>query len=198
MQGKSGNKKAVWYWVAAACLLLALLIPWFLANEKESVLVKTNSGQKHIQSSSARLLQPGHKDTSAVISSVPVEKKLPAISAAKSNEINSLVDHNAIRLIIVQDKKEKEAFISQKIANNAVMPVDTGIRIVAILPEKKKLTVVHINELGDPIAETPNIARYSERHSFQLKLMNQEVYTNPLPSGSTGFNIFKPKNAPSN
>ena len=83
-------------------------------------------------------------------------------------------------------------------ANNAVVPVDSAISIVAILPEKKKLKVVHINELSDPIAELPGITRYAERHSFQLKLINQEVYSSPPSSGNTGFNIFKTKNAPSN
>ena len=96
-------------------------------------------------------------------------------------------------------QKEKEEFITQQITNNALQPVDTAINIVAILPEKKKLKVVHINELGDPVEETPNIARNYEHHSFQVKLINQEVYTSPPPSsGNTGFNIFKTKTAPSN
>jgi hypothetical protein len=200
MQGKSRNKKAVWYWAAAACLLLALIIPWlFVANKKESELVKNNSVQKQIQPSSSHLLPAINKQTTAVISSQSNEKKLPALSIEKSNKINSLVNHNKIPLKIVRDKKEKEEFITQKITNNAVVPVNTAISIVALLPEKKKLKVVHINELGDPVAEAPIIARNYEHRSFQIKLINQEVYTSPPPSsGNTGFNIFKTKNVPSN
>ena len=183
----------------AACLLLTLLIPWFLANKKESVLVKNNSVQKQIQPSSSRLLTESNNDTSAVISSLPVEKKLPALSVEKSNKINSLFDHNIIHFKIVQDKKENEEFITQKITIKAVVPVDAAISIIAILPEKKKLKVVHINELGDPVTEIPNFVRNYEHHSFQVKFLNQEVYTSPSSySGNTRFNIFKTKNPSSN
>jgi len=59
--------------------------------------------------------------------------------------------------------------------------------------------VVHINELGDPVTEIPNVVRNYEHHSFQVKLLNQEVYTSPSSySGNTGFNIFKTKTVPSN
>ena len=75
------------------------------------------------------------------------------------------------------------------------MPVDTTISIVANLPEKKKLKVVHVNELGDPVSESPNIARYSEQHSFQFKIMNQEVYTRSSSAVTQkGFKIFTTKN----
>jgi hypothetical protein len=199
MQGKSRNKNAVWYWAAAACLLLSVLIPAFLADKKAGVLVKNNSIQKQIQSSSSRLLKESNNDTSAVISSLPVEKKLPALSPERSNKINSLFNHNILGVTIIQDKKEKEEFTTQKITNNAVAPVDTAISIVAILPGRKKLKVVHINELDDSVTETPNIARNYEHRSFQVKLINQGVYTSPPPSsGNTGFNIFKTKNLPSN
>ena len=51
---KRGNKRPVWYWPAAACLLLALIIPWFfLANKNDTAVVNNNSVQKPIQSSSS-------------------------------------------------------------------------------------------------------------------------------------------------
>ena len=83
----------------------------------------------------------------------------------------------------------------------AIVPplVDSSVGVkLAMAPVKKKLKVVHINELGDP-EETSNTARYSEHHSFQLKLINPEVYSiSSLPSNSIGFNIFKSKNPFSN
>ena len=63
--------------------------------------------------------------------------------------------------------------------DNAVAPVDTAIAIVTILPEKKKLKVVHINELGDPVTVSPNIARNSRTPFFQVKFINQEINTKP-------------------
>src|SRR5450755_2342791 len=107
MQGKPLNKRAVWYWAAAACLLLALLIPLlFLENKKGNELVKNNSTQNKVQSSSSHLLLPRNKDTSAIISSQSTETKLPALPGGKINKINSLVNHNIISFKIVRDKEE--------------------------------------------------------------------------------------------
>ena len=200
LQKKPGNKKVLWYWAAAACLLLALIIPWiFLAGKKESLVEKDNLVQKQIHPPSSQFLTEDNKNASPVISTQTTEKKLAALSVEKSIKINSPLNYNKkIQFEITRDKKEMEESIAQKITNNARVQVDTAISIVAILPEKKKLKVVHINELGDPIMETPNITKSYEHRSFQVKLINQEVYTNPPSSGNTGFNIFKTKPTPSN
>jgi hypothetical protein len=198
MQGKSANKSVVWYWAAAACLLMALIIPLlFLTNKKESVIVKNNSVEKQTQSSS-HLLPPGDIDTSVIISSMSAVEKLPAQFSKENNKINSSINLKAIPVEAIAGKTQKEEYITQKVSDNAAVPVDTAISIVANLPEKKKLKVVHINELGDPVTEIPNVARNYEHHSFQVKFLNQEVYTSPSHSGNTGFNIFKTKNPPSN
>ena len=197
IQEESRKKNTVWYWAAAACVTLAVLSPWFFANEKENELVKGNSVQKQTQSPSSHLVTKSNNDSAAAMTSLPNEKKLPAFSVEKSNKINSHVNHKITPVERVAGKTGREEYMVQKITNNAVVPVSTAINIVAILPEKKKLRVVHINELGDPIIEIPIVARYSDRHSFQLKIINQEVYTSSLPSGgNTGFNIFKTKNVP--
>jgi hypothetical protein len=66
-----------------------------------------------------------------------------------------------------------------------------------ILP-KKKLNVVHINELGEPVIETSDITRFADMHSFQLKFGNGEVIsTSPIASKSSGLIILKTK-PPSN
>ena len=53
---------------------------------------------------------------------------------------------------------------------------------------------MHINELGDPVKESPVVARKTERHSFQMKFANQEVFVNPsIASAKTGFTIYQQK-----
>jgi len=70
---------------------------------------------------------------------------------------------------------------------------------IAAAPVKKKLKVVHINELGEPVSEAPNTARYYEHRPLQFRFINQQVYTSSsLPLNSTGFTIFKTKSVPSN
>ena len=65
--------------------------------------------------------------------------------------------------------------------------------------EKKKLKVVHLNELGDPVSEPRNRLLPDDYGLIQFKLINQQVYTSsPAPSNSTGFNILQSKNVSSN
>jgi len=198
MQGKHRNKKALWYWSAAACLLSAIMISWlFLTNKNETILVKNNPVPKQTQSALPHLLNQNKTDRAIVISSLSNEKKSPPLSVEKSNKINSVFKHDILQLKPVGNKEEKEEFITQKITINAALPVTTAISIVATIPEKKKLKVVHINELGDPVTESPNIAR-SHDHRSLVKFINREINTSLPSSGNTGFNIFKTKTVPSN
>jgi len=188
LQSKSKNKKIIWYWLAAACLFFALFISFFLPNKKENGLVqkKTNTPFQNVP-----LI---NKHTSVVISSLSTKNKM-AVHAI--NKINTNFNHKILSTEIVQNKKEEK--ITRELNYNAVMHVDTAISIVANLPERKKLKVVHINELGDPVSESPNIARYNEQHSFQFKFMNEEVYTRSSPPAiNTGFKIFTTRNISTN
>ena len=126
-----------------------------------------------------------------------VEKKLNAHFGENKKIITSF-EHKGLRPEnFVAVKKDKEEFIKTEIIKKAITPVDTQINIIAIVHEKKKLRVVHINELGDPVEELPAMAHNSEMHSFQLRLANQEVYVNPsIASGKTSFNILPIKNSP--
>jgi hypothetical protein len=195
LQTRQKNKKAIWYWLAAACLFFALVISFFLTNKKENVLVKNNPEQKNINSSSFQHVPIVHKDTSAIISSSLIENKIPVHSINDIEKVNTVLNHKIIRTEIVQDKKEEN--ITRELINNAVMPVDTAIGVAIKLPEKKKLKVVHINELGEPAEISPDVARNSIIRSFQFKFAGEEVYSNhPEKSNTSGFTILKSKKFP--
>ncbi len=194
---KSRNgKRALWYWAAAACLLLALLTPWFLLNKKEGVLVKNSGGQQKNQIPPAHLIPGGNKDSIAFISAISIEKEMPVSTIKKKNRINALVNHGTLTIENVAVQKNSEEFIKPEVPDNVIPSLDTQVSIIAIVPEKKKLPVVHINELGDPVEEL-SVARKTERHSFQMKFANQEVFVNPsITSAKTGFTIYQQKNSP--
>jgi len=64
-----------------------------------------------------------------------------------------------------------------------------------VLP-KKKLNVVHINELGDPVMESSDVTRIEDIHSFKLRFGNGEVFSNPpVVSKPPGIIILKTKTA---
>ncbi len=196
LQKKPGNKKALWYWAAAACLLAAISVALILSNKKENVLVNNNQVQKKIQPSPSFLRTINDSATSIVISSIPVERKSPARQAENLSKIIKPGDHKILIVENVAAKHDKEESIKSGVINNVITPVDSQISIVASIPFKKKLRVVHINELGDPVEESI-MARKTETHSFQLKLATQEVFANPsVNSASTGFTILTIKNSP--
>ena len=79
-------------------------------------------------------------------------------------------------------------------------PVVNSLQIInsnpttTVFPQKKKLNVVHINELGDPVIESSDITRITDTHSFQLKFGNGEVLSNsPIASKPSGLIILKTK-----
>ncbi|MEO8762914.1 MAG: hypothetical protein ABI416_01445 [Ginsengibacter sp.] len=202
MLEKSRDKKAIWYWAAAACLLVVLIVPWlFPVNKKTGIVVKNNFVHQQTQSAISQLLptvkQEVSKDTVAVISLRSSKKKLTSLRFEKSNPMQYVSKHTMIPSKDIRDKKEKEDFSTPHLTINAAAPVDTVISIVSNIPEKKKLKVVHINELGDPVTELPNIVK-SREHRSMIKFINQEVNTSLPSSGNTGFNMFTTKKIPSN
>lgn len=189
IQGRPRDKKAVWYWMAAACLILALIVPWlFLANKKENILVKNSQAPKQ-NPSSTKFIPLRNKDTNIVISSLPVEKKPLLQFNKRGNKANPASIGKINKIEINAGKIQKQEYIKSAIAATATVLVDTSISIAVNLPEKKKLKVVHINELSDP--EPVIIVKAYERHSFLVKFINHQLDKNPPSSGNTGFNIFK-------
>ena len=76
------------------------------------------------------------------------------------------------------------------------MPV---AKAIAVSGNVQKLKVVHNNELGDTPPEIYSRTLIADYRTVQIKLINQEVYTNASSAtNNPGFNFFKTTNAPSN
>ncbi|MEP7231048.1 MAG: hypothetical protein ABI691_12395 [Ginsengibacter sp.] len=195
LKKKPVSRKVFWYWAAAACLLPALLTPWFLSNKKEPLIVKNIQEQQKIQFT-APVLLPTYKDSISVTSSLHVKRKL-ALGSIKSREIiNTTVANKMLKIENAEIGKVSEKIARPEMLNPAANPADTESAISSPVAAKKKLRVVHINELGDPIEEIVATHK-TENHSFQLKFANQEVYVNPAgDSRNGGVILLKTKNSP--
>ena len=140
---------------------------------------------------------PLNENTVADISPSPILKKKTTEQATQTNHKKSIPNDIVKREENIPADINDEKNIQQQptiLADTISSAVET-----AVVSVKKKLKVVHINELADPGEEASNVVRYYEHHSFQVKLINQQVYSSPpLPSGGSGFNIFKTKKTPSN
>lgn len=192
LQGNKKSKKIFWYWAAAACLLFGLMIT-ILNYQKTTPQASTNE--------------------TAIRQAKEIKKPVSKAEEVNKNENENHVELIKNKIVTTSNKlnQRNRRIIQTEIAikvqpGNVVInypekgPLVKPLQIIntnsttAILPPKKKLNVVHINELGDPVIETSDITRIPDMHSFQLKFGNGEVLSNsPIASKSSGLIILKTK-----
>lgn len=184
-----------WYWVAAACIVPVIIILWLTINRPPLTIVSAASPK--IQPATSRVPEVS-SSTVEVTNTLPVIQKkrgIPPAMKAASKKVPA--DQNIPKVEITEGVD-----IQNDVLQQTPPPVftDTFVKMrLAEAPKKRRLKVVHINELGDPVEETLTTVRSYERHPFQLKLINQEVYSGVSSSlNNTGFNIFKTKLPSSN
>jgi len=188
LAGNKKSKKIFWYWMAAACLLAGLIVTFL--NQRKTIsqpehhetaikqpkktdilVVRTNKYENRIESIEDKIIRRSDK---------PVQRNrritLTQVSAkVQSNE--PIIDHPE------QDLIAKPLQIVRNSTAAVVLP-------------KKKLNVVHINELGDPVVESSDVTRIEDIHSFKLRFGNGEVFSNPpVVSKPPGIIILKTKTA---
>jgi hypothetical protein len=193
LRGNKRGKRIFWYWIAAACLLLGLIIT--LLNQNKNIS------------------QPENKET-AIKKAKEIDQ--PVLRIDETNREKPETDIKLINDKIVSTSNKPAQKIRRIIAtevagklqsNDVVInypeqePIAKPLQIVknstaAAVPRKKKLNVVHINELGDPATESSDVTRIEDIHSFKLKFGNGEVFSNsPVVSKPSGFIILKTKTA---
>jgi hypothetical protein len=193
--------KAIWYWAAAACLLTAILVPILTANKKQPETAANVSKSATTNKAAVQRYVPVKEN--AVIT-VPSDKINKAVTIQTDQPVNNKKINTVVAL--VKSVIDSTVFREQKnipaTQNIALLPLQipvTSITTSVAVTEKKKLKVVHINELGDPVLEPRNTMHPDDYGVIQFKLINQQVYNiSPVPVNSVGFNISKSKNVSSN
>ncbi len=197
LYGRLSNKsrciKAVWYWIAAACLLTVIIVPVVMPYKFPGEIVKTNVLKIPLE----RVVPLMHSKKGEIVTASPSATRHPIISAPPIQIINkkSLIKKGNREQVLSMDINSKKIEKEQP----AIIATDSVDRIesIAIVPLNKKLRVVHINEL-DP-EESTTVTQSDVHPSLQLKFINPETYTSfSLPATRTGFTILKQKQAPSN
>ena len=195
LKGNRKNKRIFWYWTAAACLIVGLMATFL--NQRKTIS------------------QPEHPETAIT---QPKKADIPVMGTdeANKNKNENRIEFTKGKIINSPDKpfqrnrriiptqvstkvQSNEPVIDDAEQDHVAKPVQiVGNSTAAVVPPKKKLKVVHINELGDPIMETSDITRIADMHAFQLKFGHGEVLSNsPIASKSSGLIILKTK-PPSN
>ena len=188
--GKKRTKKAVWYWAAAACILLVLVIPLIIKNKKNLQLAHVEIIQKQPQVKTSLPVLNANKISAPNVNPGSDERATLVVDKS-GNSKNNIIHQNKTKEIRVYDTVNLKDIVNSN-NSKSMQPVDTSSSLTSIIPVRKKLRVIQINELGDPQESQPGLARNSNTHTFQFKFGNQEIFTNPsLASSDKGFTILK-------
>jgi hypothetical protein len=190
---KPQRKMLIWYW-AAACLLIVTIV---------SVAVFTSNGNTHYKEvpepSIVKTLNPIVTGNSSSANQKKSEnifsQSTPKIHSAGSIQKNNLTalkksgeSKNIIDSII---SELPELVITSSITANDSSALNT---LTIAPPSKKKLRVVHLNEIGQPVEEPTVNTGLAEKHGLAWRIINAENY-NPVYSSSTnnGLILTKPR-----
>lgn len=193
--GKKSRKKATWYWVAAACVLFVLIIPLIFSSNKirRSGKEIISQGQPDVRTIIHKM--PGKKDSIKIVNSVLSSENTIAYKSHKTG--NRSIFPKQIKKVRLYDTVSVEDMVGGTV-DNLIKTIDSAAHFEVIIPVKKKLPVVHINELGDPVNIPEEIARNPDNRSFLfLKLASQEVYSNSSAPATKDFatiNLKTPSN----
>jgi hypothetical protein len=183
---QDGKKKMpLWYWVAAACLFFALMIAWLMNDRTQSQISKINTPVKQQD----KLVTPISPQENTVVNDVaPVKKNKVNLIAKTTRTVHRATPAQTFSKIDLND-----AVISQlkdePVEKSLQMP-NTAMMVSLPAVQKKKLSVVHVNELGGSNTESPNVVRHIDKRIVQFEIAKGEVITNsPVVSQNTDFTI---------
>ena len=186
LQEKPRHNRIVWYW-AAACLLPAVLVLWMVSNKSETFLVKTIQQKKHtnIPVIQLPLVQ---KEMSTVSPSITVEKNQSIKNIhkkAKNIPVDKTSNTQTAPFLVTTVETMPEG------VTTIIPPANTITAIATITMVKKKLRVVHINEL-DNIPEQIASSVNHEQKSFRFRLgdiRSSNMAPADRPEYATGLKI---------
>lgn len=194
--GKKRNRKAIWYWSAAACILFALMIPLLFFNNNNNQVSMTQTQKNNTESDSYPIKNSSKKvidkkDSTQIFYSSTVINNREKTEAVSTKKNNKNIYEREINLLRVPDTASTQNILVETLSN-ALSKIDTFSSLATSIPIRKKLKVVHINELGDPVETFPDIIRKTDKHSFEFKIADQGIYINPaIASNTSGFTILK-------
>lgn len=198
---KPRRKRVIWYWAAAACIFITMTIPLLTANKKQNAVVKTTSPQASPKKEFVKEIVPVREDKKMAIASKEVKKSVSPDLYVHLKKGEPLLSKNILQKVVAVSTELKVQHTIAPAQTIEQIPVQEmpAVNVLAMLSKTKKLKVVHVNELGDPVIETHSKIHITDYRPIQIRLINQEVYSTTSPSiNNSGFNIFKTSNAPSN
>lgn len=190
---KPVRKFMPWYWAAACLVAISITTIVFFNSKKHqpSVTISPSTGQVPVIVKKS--LEGEQKKNEASVPLMSPEQTDHKMLTQKNNAFNqnSFISNNDI----VSDSAETQTETST--TSEPAVHFDSSTKeIITVAPVRKKLRVVHINDLGQPVEESTADNSFNQKNRFPLRILNSENY-NPVSAknASEGLILFKSKNA---
>lgn len=186
------RKLKSWYWVAACFLTVALgTVMFFVSKQKHHPGLATVSSGLKEQKITGTEGAPGiEQKKEAVTLSRPKQKK-DDYGPYKKNKTIKIAE--PIYSNLLTDCIFKH--LPELVHPSNVVYDSINKSIIASAPVKKKLKVIHLNEIGQPADEPTVNSRFADRVGFGSRIINSETYNPTFGSSSNnGLILIKPHN----
>lgn len=187
---KEPGEKSGWYWIAAAWLVFALVGALFFINSTRQKITASEIKATSGGTGNALAKTTEKKDEGKRADAIILQKKAPAVDKKINRKTIKIVSLKPILKLRLTDTVSEQN-LAIKPRNDFINPSNNSSGLVIVKPEKNKLRVVHINELGGPVEEMTGVERNVSTHYFQIRFANQEVYASPPGPPTKSIGILK-------
>ncbi|MBS1668644.1 MAG: hypothetical protein JST58_14800 [Bacteroidetes bacterium] len=186
------NNKAFWYWAVAACLLIALsltmLIPYRSINHQQNIVSK----EKEITAPYQPLIQPAPSNQENKIENiVTVQNRKKEFEYRLPIEFKKVFKKNPEKIFLPDSSLEKVDPIITNVPINIAPKngTDSPLLSTVVFKEKKKMRVVHINELDEPPQEFAKSSNKKQSIWGSSLINNNQTSSNDNNNYSSIFKI---------
>jgi hypothetical protein len=188
LHNKPQHKIARWYWMAAACLLIIAAI-FLLMNKQEQQPAFADKPSRNNKPATgvAKKTMFTNENNDNLISISKGDKKTVSPILHKNNSTSVKIEtvHNRIL----------DSVSNVLLTKTTITPIhfDSAMAAITATPPKKKLRVVHVNEIDQP-AEESTANQFMQKHGFEFRIINNEIYNPSSVPVNNGFILFKSRN----
>jgi hypothetical protein len=171
---KQNKNKKIWYWTAAACLLIAFSLPILIAKKNVKNIINDVSLQnKKTPKAVAHASLTPERTGTKVENALAIEKKEINPFIRKRTNNNLPAYHASAKQIPPETSPENAKANAPQLTLNTSVSADTvSSMIAAVAPVKKKMRVVHINELENAADGMASSATDHQPGNFSLPFGN--------------------------
>jgi hypothetical protein len=176
LEKKPASKK-MFFWIAAASILFLVSLLFLIPAGK-----KTQPGIAFNPSITQKATTPGKEHVAVVQLAQILQLK------QQKNFVKPQVSNKKNTKYLAASTSEKDS--AEVIAANEIIRTDSTIASLPLpdspaaytsTKEKKRLRIIHINELGVPDEEEIGLMNAPDKQSFRFSIGNQEVFDNRVP-----------------